>query len=334
MKTAVEKPLELQLVVKGEIIQSNLDDFKAMVDELLGRLNLDPKTDEEFGQAELDVKGLKLAEKSCLTAKDEALRQMESVNALFVALDETSEGVRDARLKLERQIKAKKAEIRKQIEDAQVERITVAWREDYRKQIQDAMKGKRTLDSLTLAADGVVNEVNMRHAQNIEIINGVKLEHGAGIVPDMRQIIDKSAEDLRALLEQRVELKRVEDERKRLEQKRKEAEAELAEMKRQEAEEQRKNAEKNAEKPDAVLPEPRKIGSIPVGVAPAGVVVSEKENTSAGVSEAEELAEWKREALRCFAGLKEAKERLTHPGNIERVSAFSNAVNLAWKENL
>lgn len=54
--------IPLTIETRGEIVTNNLAEFRELVREALGNINRDLTTDEEFGQAELDVKALKAAE--------------------------------------------------------------------------------------------------------------------------------------------------------------------------------------------------------------------------------------------------------------------------------
>ena len=103
-----------QLVIKltGKINSSNFDEWKKdLILQIQGTI-IDLATDDDFAEAAEQVKSFKSAEKSLKQAKQSAIDQAEEIQHLFSAIDEISEEARQARLFLERQIKARKLEIK------------------------------------------------------------------------------------------------------------------------------------------------------------------------------------------------------------------------------
>ena len=102
----------LHVEVRGQVIASNLVAFRERAMAVIGNINTDPKTDEDFADAEKTVKWCREVETRISGAKQNALGQTGDIDALFRALDEVSEFARKTRLTLEKQVKAKKDEIR------------------------------------------------------------------------------------------------------------------------------------------------------------------------------------------------------------------------------
>src|SRR5690625_391524 len=187
-------PVALEIEVKGEVVVSNADEFRAMVRTWIEGFNTGLIEDEDFARAEQDVKRLKEAESEIKAAKERALEQAEQVNALFAVLDETSEEVRQARVPLERQIKARREEIKSEILDE--------------------------------AAGVVVTAANTLIKANTEVLDAFAKEHGRELIPDRRQIETKSAEWVEVELQRRLEAKAAEEERRKAEEERRKAEEE------------------------------------------------------------------------------------------------------------
>ena len=102
----------LRVEVRGQVVASNLDDFRAHAMAVIGSINTNLQTDEDFANAEKTVKWCKEVETRISGAKQNALAQTGDIDALFRALDEVSEFARKTRLNLEKQVKAEKDSIR------------------------------------------------------------------------------------------------------------------------------------------------------------------------------------------------------------------------------
>ena len=109
---APEQLPALHVQVQGQVVASNLDEFKAHALAVIGDINTDLQTDGDFADAEKTVKWCKEVETRISGAKQNALGQTGDIDALFRALDEVSEFARKTRLTLEKAVKAKKDEIR------------------------------------------------------------------------------------------------------------------------------------------------------------------------------------------------------------------------------
>lgn len=330
--------IPLTIEAKGEVITNNIGEFREMVREALASLNLAPSTDEEFGQAELDAKALKDAEARVTDAKAKALADAEELNAMFVALDETSEEIRAARLGLEKAVAKRKEEVKAELIAEAIDKLECAPRlrqATYGRSVSDAIKGKRTLDSMRSALAVMVGIHNGAIAKNRKAIESFVKAHGEELVMDSQELEVKSPDNVEVELRRRFEAKKAAEERKRLE-----AEAAAARAAEAKAKADAAAAVAEVSKPAKCtldidpfpgkptppdLPKPPKIGSIPVGsqsAPPAGAIITQEQ-------------EWDcfcvlvREA---FGPLKEARMNLKHSANQERAAAFATAVGTAWKE--
>ena len=116
---------ELIIKLTGEITDTNFDEWKNDLLARLKKVNTELTTDDDFANAEADVKTIKAGEKSLKDAKTSALEQAKEIQKLFAAIDEVSAEAREARLALERQIKKRKAEIKVEIIDSGIDAVSL-----------------------------------------------------------------------------------------------------------------------------------------------------------------------------------------------------------------
>ena len=114
-----------QLFIKltGTVNSSNFDAWKKELITQIQSVNVELVTDNDFVTASEQVKSFKSAEKSLKQAKQSAIAQAEEIQQLFTAIDEITEEARQARLSLERQIKARKLEIKQQYIQSGIDEI-------------------------------------------------------------------------------------------------------------------------------------------------------------------------------------------------------------------
>jgi len=214
---------ELIIKLTGEVTDTNFDEWKS---ELLARLksvNTELSSDDDFANAETDVKTIKAGEKALKDAKTSALEQANEIQKLFAAIDEVSEEARDARLALERQIKKRKTEIKEEIVDSGVTAIKEyleqqstalqslrnSWAD--KSAFEDAIKGKRTTDSMQKAVTKLLvqtkNEIADREEQinrNYQKIEKIDDEYSA-VFQDQDSLALMNAEQLDSTIEERIE---------------------------------------------------------------------------------------------------------------------------------
>ncbi|MEO0002453.1 MAG: hypothetical protein RLZZ22_145 [Pseudomonadota bacterium] len=228
----------LHIEVTGMVTASNLDAFREHAMAVFAGINRSPSTDSDFADAEKTVKWLNDAESRLKAAKEHALSQTESIEALFRTIDDISGEARRVRLDLEKQVKAQKEAIRSEIVAGGVaalkahiaslnERIGKSLMPLVPADFAAAVKSKRTLDSLRGAvADELARAKIEANAIADRIsLNLVALKERvdvAHLFPDANAIVLKAPEDLLATMSARIsdheakEAARLEAERERI----------------------------------------------------------------------------------------------------------------------
>ena len=311
MSATKSQALDLIVSVKGEIQKSNFDEFKAMAEQRISALNFEPSTDEEFGQAEEDVKGLAKFEKDLSKAEEDVLKQMDEVYHLVSGIGELKKLSAESRLKLKRQIDQQKKVVRLQIKRAAISAIPIA-HPQAEARIEAAMKGKRTLASLEAAARIESELIQKEIAAAQEVVNSFRDRHGDDITHDEHKLLIMEAAFVEAELSRRVERKAAMM-----------REAELkaqAEQARREAEQAQ--AETRPEQPEVEQVEQSRSIPDPEPKSPP--------QPAQGQSEAEELAEFLDAIRASFAPIKEARAALKHEENIFAAGKFAVDVKAAF----
>lgn len=237
----------LHIEVTGMVKASNLDAFREHAMAVFSGINRDLKTDGDFADAEKTVKWLGDAEGRLNAAKDHALAQTESIDALFRTIDDISDEARRVRLELERLVKARKESIRAEIVtdgmvalkvhiDSLNQRIGKSLMPLVPADFAGVIKGKRTLESLRGAVSDELARAKIEAnaiADRISVNLAALQERAdlAHLFPDAAAIVLKATEDLKATMAARIadheakEAARLEAERERI---RKEEAARLA----------------------------------------------------------------------------------------------------------
>jgi len=173
---------ELIIKLKGEITDTNFDEWKNNLLARLKGINTELASDDDFANAESDVKTIKAGETALKNAKASALEQADEIQKLFSAIDEVSSEARDARLALERQIKKRKAEIKDEIVDSGLDAIKAYIKEQStelqsvknswldRSAFEDEIKGKRTTSSMQKAVTSLQVKIKNEIAEREESI--------------------------------------------------------------------------------------------------------------------------------------------------------------------
>lgn len=250
----------LHIEVTGMVTASNLDAFKSNAIAVIQGINRDLSTDTDFANAEKTVKWLGGVEDKLKAAKEHALAQTQSIDALFKAIDSIGAEARTTRLELEKLVKARKDGIRIEIQQAAQQalfdhmaslnkrlggKVTMP---AYTADFASAMKGKKTVASLKDACDTLLAQAKIDTsaiADKIEInLNSLRelAKDHAFLFDDAQQLVMKANEDLVLLINARIseheakEAARLEAEvQRRLDAER---EAEAARIRRAAAEEQ------------------------------------------------------------------------------------------------
>lgn len=209
----------LRIEVTGAVTASNLAAFKETALSAIRSVNRDLKTDQDFADADASVKWCGDVESRLAAAKEHALSQTASIDALFKAIDDISAEARKVRLDLEKLVKARKDQIRMEIVSEAVakgnehmrtlnERIGKPLMPTVPADYAGVIKGKRSITSLRDAVDTelarvkiAANEIADRITLNLRAIEAA--EHGH-LFPDLAGLTLKNPDDLAAVIDQRV----------------------------------------------------------------------------------------------------------------------------------
>jgi putative phage-type endonuclease len=214
----------LRIQFTGMVTESNLTDFKERAVKIFRGIRSELKTDQDFADAEQTVKWCGEIEDKLDLAKSAALAQTESIEALFRAIDEIKDEARAKRLELERLVKARKETIRAEIVErarnsviAHIGAINATLGEhaigipaSLTAEIGAAIKGRKTLSSITDAADAAAANAKITASQQAERVRGniavlAEFEDYAHLFADRVQLCaTKAPDDLRNLAATRV----------------------------------------------------------------------------------------------------------------------------------
>jgi predicted phage-related endonuclease len=289
----------LRIEVTGMVTASNLEQFKAHSLAVFGSINTELETDQHFADAEKAVKWCGDVEERLEAAKQHALSQTESIDALFRTIDEISAEARAKRLMLDKLVKARKLSIREDIVmtaakalQTHIDQINTSLGGKARMpavpaDFAGAIKGKKTISSLRDSADSELARAKIASSQIGGSIrtNLASLEELAAdymfLFNDVQQLVMKANDDLVALIKVRISEHQKAEEQK--------AEAQREQIRQQEL--QRIEAEAKAKAPV----EPAPVVSTVSVKAPAPAQSASKpataspENLQAEVFDLEEL---------------------------------------------
>jgi hypothetical protein len=334
-KTAGDKPLELSIAVKGEIVSSNFEDFKAFAESQIMAISFDLKTDEDFAQADEDAKGLKKFEGTLTQAKADALAQMDELNSLLASVDGLGEFARSTRLELERRVKARKQEVRDGIVRDGIAALEVRNRE-FSDMIGEAIKGKSSLVKMQEAVTETVLNINDRIRTNSILHEKAEEMFGDAVAYGRDAFVCLTVEAAKVEMERRIErhraalkeaelkaeaarLRKEQDERDRLDRLAAQQEAERARQ------------EKAAQEAPAPEPAPVVKESLPTAATDNRPVTVPAPSVMREETEQEERETFTKILMSAFAPVKEARKALKHRANIDRAQAFADALEAAWK---
>jgi putative phage-type endonuclease len=212
----------LRIEVTGMVTASNLDAFKAGAALMFSRINRDLQTDQDFADAEKAVKHCKEVEDGIEAAKRHALSQTASIDELYRALDSVSAEARSVRLELDKLVKARKENIRIEIQqeaelafkvhiDTINARLKTVQLPPIRADFAGVMKGKKTVASLRDACDTELARVKIEASQLSEHI-GINLDFCSRVIRaeekhlfhDLSSLVLKPQADMEAIIKMRI----------------------------------------------------------------------------------------------------------------------------------
>lgn len=214
---------KLSIVLSGVIEKSNFDEWKTELIEQIRSVNTELKTDDDFAAATKHVKQFKAAEKTLKEAKRSALEQAKEISKLFEAIDTVSEEARQARLKLDKQIKKRKKEIKNEFVAEGVDTIEafIATQSEAFQSLKhseytdkeifvDVLSGKASTKGMQKAITKTCESIKAAITKKAEdvAINASKLDnlppHHQSLFQDRPQLIVLSIEQLDKTIDERI----------------------------------------------------------------------------------------------------------------------------------
>jgi putative phage-type endonuclease len=239
----------LRIEVTGQVTASNLAEFKQTALAAIHGVNRELKTDADFANAEASVKWCSEVESRLAAAKEHALSQTASIDALFKTIDDISAEARRVRLDLDKLVKARKAEIK--------EYAVLAARSALEKHVANlngelapmrlqpeawdftsAIKGLRSIASMQDALDMMLANGKISYDAQARLIRAnvavfkAEVDGLEFLFPDLGLIVHKAPDDFALAVRARVDAHRASEVKR-------EADRVAAEARRMEAERER-----------------------------------------------------------------------------------------------
>lgn len=199
---------------RGEVLESNLSAYKAAASQYIANIKTELQTDEDFANAEENVKFCDKAEKDLEAAKSATIAQASSIDEVMRTIDFIQAELRSKRLSLEKLVKHRKEAIKKEIIDAGIEalknhissieaeispmRMPLAFASA---DFYGAAKNKRTLSSLQNAVDTELANAKIKADAAAKDIRGKlawQKQNCTGyefLFNDLQQLIQKPMDD-------------------------------------------------------------------------------------------------------------------------------------------
>lgn len=212
----------LHIEVTGMVTASNLSQFKEHALSVFKSINRELTTDQQFADADKTVKWCVEVEEKLKAAKQHALSQTESIDALFRTIDDIIETSRSTRLELDKMVKVRKESIRDEIVlegkralTKHLEALNVRLGKPYMPpgftaDFAGAIKGKRSIDSLrdavgTMLANAKIdsNAIADMIQLNLTTLRDLAADYKA-LFPDTVQLVLKPNEVVVLTVKQRI----------------------------------------------------------------------------------------------------------------------------------
>ncbi|WP_282254129.1 YqaJ viral recombinase family protein [Stenotrophomonas sp. PS02299] len=224
MGRAPETLPALSIQVTGMVTASNLAEFKDNALAVLGAINRELQSDEDFANAEKTVTWCKGVEERIEATKQQVLGQTADIDAVFRTMDDVAAETRKIRLELDKLVAKRKEERRTEIGNtarrAVIDHIhginetlgahAVPMPTTLVADIAAAIKGKRSFSSMQDAVDAVATNAKITASQAADRIRAnvaIFAEHPdyATLFADRVQLCaSKAPEDLRNLVAARI----------------------------------------------------------------------------------------------------------------------------------
>lgn len=221
----------LLIEVTGRVAASNLTEFKEHALAVFAGINRELTTDQHFADAEKTVKWCGEVESRLAAAKEHALSQTQSIDALFKTIDDISAEARSVRLELDKLVTKRKVEIKEGIvlkaKQAYEQHITELrnetggpWIALTPPDFAGAVKGKRTVASIQDAVSTVLANAKIAadaSAKSIRANLSCIAEDGKGyefLFVEKLALIGKPLDDLKTIIRARIAEYKAEEEKK------------------------------------------------------------------------------------------------------------------------
>ena len=216
MKDVENKQLVLRIT--GSVQQSNLKEFESAAMSVIAGIKTELKTDDDFAEAENNIKSCKLIEIRVGQARNDALQSTKEIADLVDAVERIERKFRDTRLTLERQVKTEKEKRKSEIITEAVRKIEADAFASPAKHgfsinfqaINEAMKGKKSIAKMREAVGAIVEVEKQRlvalecdYLANISAIEQSEAEF-PGLFPDKKNLALSNPEVVAAQIESRV----------------------------------------------------------------------------------------------------------------------------------
>ncbi|HVC17678.1 MAG TPA: YqaJ viral recombinase family protein [Rhodanobacter sp.] len=214
----------LSITVQGGVTASNLSSFKATALNVFDHINTDLQTDEDFADAETTAKWCKDVEGRLDSTIESVLGQMVSVDEVVRTLKDLKARGREVRLQLENAVKDRKKAIRGEILaeaqgafashmaalNASLPMHVLSVANTGQPDFAGVMSGKKTVKSLRAAVDQELARVKLagndtaeRVRANFKRLDELSKGHET-LFADRSQLVFKAADDLEAVVKQRI----------------------------------------------------------------------------------------------------------------------------------
>lgn len=215
----------LRVEAQGMVTYSNLAEFRSHAMAVLGRINRNLVTDDDFADAEQTVKWCRGVEDRLDTAKAAVLAQIQSVDEVCWTIDDIAAETRRVRLELDRLVKAEKERRRSEIVAAGVDAVRAHYAtinatlgdhaiqppQSLSLDIGGAIKGLKTLASIRDAVDAAVANAKIAASQRAErvracvaVLSQASVGHESLFPDRVALCAEKTPEDLRNLIAARI----------------------------------------------------------------------------------------------------------------------------------
>ena len=216
MKTIEGK--ELVLRITGEVQSSNLSEFEKDALEVIENINTDLDTDQDFVEAEQNIKSCNLIEIRIHNARQAALNSTEDIATLITTTERLEAKFRETRLGLNKKVKTEKGRRKSEIiNKAMGQFADLIYNSDVKhaftlntEAFNNAVKNKRSLEAMQKAVDEVVEsektllyELGKTFSTNLIDIKQAEVNY-PGLFPDKKNLAVSSHEVVAAQIESRI----------------------------------------------------------------------------------------------------------------------------------